>query len=154
MNDLEWVIDTWVLYQVDSQDSVKAATACRFLATIFLRGQHKVAIDMNTESKIQREYERCFSKVKNDFPRKWWKYIKDFKLTFHSGKLAGRHVDYLTNRLGFDKGDLPFVGVASKTRSKLLVSEDSDYTPQMQEYLKNNLQVRVMSVDEADSCAS
>jgi predicted nucleic acid-binding protein len=153
MSDHEWVIDTNILYKASDFDLL----AQHFLTTVATgtRVEHKVAVDF--EGNIQREYERCFNRTKaiNQFPQKWWKRIKDSsKLTFHSGKLPKKHKDGLLQRLGFDNDDLPFVGVASKTKGKLLVAEESGYTPQVREYLKNDLRVQVMSIEEADSHAS
>lgn len=154
MDGHEWVIDTWVLYQVDSQDFAKAIAAYHLLATIFLGSQHKVAIDMNAESKIERQYEGCFNRIKNDFPRKWWKHTKDFRLVYYSGKLSKEHTNHLIQMNPGLRKDLPFVGVASKTRDKFLVAEESDYTAEVREYLESGLQVQVMSIEEADNRTS
>ena len=49
----------------------------------------------------------------------------------------------------FDRSDLPFVGVAYRSEDKLLVSEDSDYTPQVCNYLQQQLQIKVLSLPQA-----
>jgi predicted nucleic acid-binding protein len=49
----------------------------------------------------------------------------------------------------FDRSDLPFVAVASKSKDKLLVSEDSDYTQKVCNYLQQQLQVKVLSLSQA-----
>jgi predicted nucleic acid-binding protein len=36
----------------------------------------------------------------------------------------------------FDRSDLPFVAVAFQSKDKLLVSEDSDYTQKVCDYLQ------------------
>ena len=49
----------------------------------------------------------------------------------------------------FDRSDLPFVAVAFQSKDKLLVSEDSDYTQQVCDYLQQQLQVKVLSLSQA-----
>lgn len=153
MDRLEWVIDTWVLYAAsDFQVSDRAYTSEHFLAMILLKGQHKVAVD--NEGKIEAEYKRCFDNPKNEFQHRWWIHINwmaNKVVKSYSGNLNKKDVDHLIKRLHFHDDDLPFVGVASKTKDKLLVAEESDYTPKVRDYLKKNLQIRVMSIYEADS---
>lgn len=67
---------------------------------------------------------------------------------FYSGKLPKRHEKALL-KLKFDRADFPFVAVASRSKDKLLVSEDSDYTKAVQDYLQQHLQVQVLPVKEA-----
>lgn len=154
MDRLEWVIDTWMFYQAsDFQVPTRAFTVMHFLTEI-LRSQHKVAIDR--EGKIEGEYKRCFGNPKNEFQRKWWIHIRwsASKVVSYAGNLPKKHANYLIQRLHFHNDDLPFVGVASKTKDKLLVAEESDYTLRVREYLKNNLGIQVMPIDEADHCIS
>lgn len=148
MNSVEWVIDTWVLYQVSDFNF----NAFHFLTCILLKPQHKVAMDR--EGKIKAEYKRCFDNPKNEFQCQWWIHINwraNKVVSSYSGDLLARHINHLIKRLHFHDDDLPFVGVASKTKDKLLVAEESDYTPKVRDYLKNNLLIRVMSIYEADS---
>lgn len=155
MERYEWVIDTEVLYKASNfQAPAKALQTHHFLTNIWESPQQKVAVD--SEGKIEAEYERCFSDPKNEFQWQWWKYIKwnAKKVVSYPGKLSNEHTNHLIRSLRFHNDDLPFVGVASKTRDKLLVAEESDYTTQVREYLKSELQVRVMSVEEADNAAS
>ena len=49
----------------------------------------------------------------------------------------------------FDRSDLPFVAVASQSKDKLLVSEDSDYTQQVCDYLQQHLRVKILSLPHA-----
>ncbi|MFA0759460.1 MAG: hypothetical protein NOOUEUKL_002139, partial [Candidatus Fervidibacter sp.] len=48
-----------------------------------------------------------------------------------------------------DRSDLPFVGVAHRSKDKLLVSEDSDYTQKVCDYLQQQLQVKVSPLSQA-----
>lgn len=157
MNDSEWVIDTNILYIASNfRPRAKMLQVHHLLTTIWETPQHKVAVD--SEGKIEAEYKRCFSisNGRNEFQCQWWIYIKQIarKTVTYSGNLSNKHTNYLIRRLRFHNDDLPFVGVASKTKDKLLVAEESDYTSQVREYLKNNLQVQVMSIEEADNHAS
>lgn len=151
MDNCEWVIDTYVLYQ--AADYI--LTAQHFLTSISLKPQHKVAVDLGRC--ILRQYEKCFkrTKNKNEFPQKWWRRIKDTsnKLTFRHGKVSNRCNKHLQD-LCCHNDDFPFIGVASRTKDKLLVTEDSDYTSEIRKYLKKELLVQVMSIEEADNHAS
>jgi len=81
--------------------------------------------------------------------RNWLKRLRDRKATiFRSGKLPSVHERALL-RMNFDRSDLPFVGVAHRSKDKLLVSEDSDYTQQVCDYLQQQLQVKVLSLPQA-----
>lgn len=148
MDDSEWVIDTWVLYQVSNFNFV----AYHFLTSVLLKPQHKLATD--NEGKIEKEYKKCFANPQSEFQRAWWIHTKWIarKVVSYSGKLYNAHTNYLIERLRFHNDNLPFVGVASKTRERFLVAEESDYTTEVREYLKNKLQIQVMSVEEADNC--
>ena len=66
------------------------------------------------------------------------------QIYFFSNKLSRKNRDYLVYKLGFDKDDIKFVGVASKTKDNLLVSGDSDYNPKVCDYLFTELAIRVM----------
>jgi len=63
--------------------------------------------------------------------------------------VSSRHEDGLVSILRFDRADLVFVGVASNGPDRLIVSEDSDYSPEVRTYLETNLGVLVLSVREA-----
>jgi hypothetical protein len=51
--------------------------------------------------------------------------------------------------MGFDRADLPFVGAAFRSKDKLLVSQDSDYTEQVCDYLQQHLRVKILSLPHA-----
>jgi len=137
----EWTIDTWVLYRVDEQDF----DALEFLL-IVLR-QHRVVFDH--ERKIEQEYQRCLRRTRNRYLEEWFKRLVSRKArVFYSSKLDRRHEQALL-RLKFDESDFPFVAVASRSKDKLLVSEDSDYTQQVCNYLQSQLKVQVLSLAKA-----
>ena len=81
--------------------------------------------------------------------RNWLKRLRDRKaIIFRSGKLPPIHQGALL-RMKFDRSDLPFVAVAFQSKDKLLVSEDSDYTQQVCDYLQQQLQVKVLALSQA-----
>jgi hypothetical protein len=81
--------------------------------------------------------------------RNWLKRLHDRKaIIFRSGKLPPIHQGALL-RMKFDRSDLPFVAVAFRSKDKLLVSEDSDYTQHVCGYLQQQLQVKVLSLSQA-----
>ena len=141
----EWTIDTWVLYQVNKGD----LDALNFLLVVLRH--HKVVFDH--ERHIEREYKRCLKKTRNGYLEQWFKrLIARQARVFYSGKLPNRHETALL-RMKFDRADLPFVGVSFHSKDKLLVSEDNDYTSEVRNYLKQNLQVTVLSLSLASENA-
>ena len=82
--------------------------------------------------------------------RLWWDAMWRLgKVTQRDGRLSNRHRRHLVDNLRFHDDDLPFVAVASRGDSKLLATEDSDYTAQVREYLRSALGVAVLSAAEA-----
>ena len=71
------------------------------------------------------------------------------KVVRRDGRLPNRHRRHLTDRLKFDRDDLPFVAVASRGSSKLLATEDSDYDSQVRDYLSSALGVSVLNTAAA-----
>jgi len=143
----EWTIDTWVLYKVNEGD----LDAHTFLIFI-LKHRHRIVFDQ--EGHIANEYKRCFQQHNNKFLFKWFEALKRHNaIMFYSGKLSQEHKQALL-RMKFDPSDLVFVAVASRSKDKLLVSEDSDYTPAVCNYLKQNLQVQVLKLTEATELAT
>jgi hypothetical protein len=138
---IEWTVDTCVLYKVHEKTDVDAL---HFLLSVL--DKHCVAFDK--EGHIWKEYEKCLEKTRDRVLSEWFKRIvRDKRLVWHSGKLAARYKQALL-KMKFDPSDLPFVGVASRSKDKLLVSEDSDYTREVCGYLQETLSVRVLSVDQ------
>ncbi|MEZ8216915.1 hypothetical protein B0813_000452 [Candidatus Fervidibacteria bacterium JGI MDM2 SSWTFF-3-K9] len=137
----EWTIDTWVLYKVDEGNF----DALDFLLAVLRH--HKVVFDH--ERHIEQEYQRCLKRTRNRYLEEWFKrLITRQARVFYSGRLPNRHERALL-RMNFDRSDLPFVGVAHRSKDKLLVSEDSDYTQQVCDYLQQQLQVKVLSLPRA-----
>ena len=137
----EWTIDTWVLYKVDEGNF----DALDFLLAVLRH--HKVVFDY--ERHIEQEYQRCLKRTRNRYLEEWFKrLIARQARVFYSGRLPNRHERALL-RMNFDCSDLPFVGVAHRSKDKLLVSEDSDYTQQVCDYLQQQLQVKVLSLPRA-----
>ena len=137
----EWTIDTWVLYKVDEGNF----DALDFLLAVLRH--HKVVFDH--ERHIEQEYQRCLKRTRNRYLEEWFKrLIARQARVFYSGRLPNRHERALL-RMNFDRSDLPFVGVAHRSKDKLLISEDSDYTQQVCDYLQQQLQVKVLSLPRA-----
>jgi len=137
----EWTIDTWVLYKVGEGDF----DALDFLLAVLRH--HKVVFDH--ERHIEQEYQRCLKRTRNRHLEEWFKrLIARRKRVFYSCRLPNRYEQALIG-MKFDRSDLPFVGVAYRSKDKLLVSEDSDYTQQVCDYLQQQLQVKVLSLSQA-----
>ncbi len=142
----EWTIDTWVLYEAGGFNY-------EALELLFLVGRmHKVAFDY--EGHIAGEYNRCLQRCRNPLLGKWLENLKRRKAAvFYSGKLHHRHEQALL-RMKFDHSDFPFVAVASRSKDKLLVSEDSYYTDKVCESLRRELRVQVLKVHQASNLAT
>ena len=137
----EWTIDTWVLYKVDEGNF----DALDFLLAVLRH--HKVVFDH--ERHIEQEYQRCLKRTRNRYLEEWFKRLIARKArVFYSSKLPNRHEKALLG-MNFDRSDLPFVGVAYRSKDKLLVSEDSDYTQKVCDYLQQQLQVKVSPLSQA-----
>ena len=107
---------------------------------------HSIALD--SQGHIQKEYERNLGNVVQF--RLWWSAMwSSRKITQRDGRLSNQPRRHLTNTLKFDRDDLPFVAVASRGTSKLLATEDSDYTAQVRDYLRSALGVDVLSAADA-----
>jgi hypothetical protein len=150
----EWTVDTWVLYKADDFLRGKEGGLYEAVAFLILVGEaHQVAFDSppagRDKGHIASEYERCLQRRQSRFLGEWVKRLRQRKAqVFHSGKLDDRHVQALST-LEFDRSDLPFVAVAFQSKDKLLVSEDSDYTQKVCDYLQQQLQVKVLSLSQA-----
>ena len=66
-------------------------------------------------------------------------------LCYWSNKLQVKHKNRLLNKLNFHNDDIKFVGVASRSKDKILVSGDSDYNQKVCKYLIDNLGITVVN---------
>ena len=136
----EWTVDAWVLYQ--AEEDWNALTLL-----VIISEHHCILFDQ--EGHIAREYESCLQRTGSLVLRNWLKRLCDRKaIVFRSGKLPPIHERALL-RMKFDRSDLPFVAAAFRSKDKLLVSEDSDYTQKVCDYLQQQLQVKVLSLSQA-----
>ena len=144
MSDEEWVIDTGVLVRAFAHSQDFDLAALSFAISVLRR--HRVALDF--QGRVEGEY---FRNLRNSVQFwEWWRAMLDGnKITRRDGRLSNRHRRHLVNNLRFHDDDLPFVAVASRGSSKLLATEDSDYTAQVREYLYAALGVAVLSAADA-----
>ena len=70
-------------------------------------------------------------------------------LCYQSNSLAGRHERRLLNNLNFDSDDIKFVGVASRSVDKIIVTGDSGYNQTVCRYLKDMVGIEVMNSSSA-----
>ena len=76
------------------------------------------------------------------------------RVVYRDGHLPNQHRNHLLSELRFDDDDLSFVAVASRGVSKLLVTEDSDYSKQVRDYLTEELGVDVLDTADAFALAA
>jgi len=135
-----------VLYKVDEGDF----DALDFLLAVLRH--HRVVFDH--ERHIEQEYQRCLKQTRNRYLEEWFKrLIARQARVFYSGRLPSRHERVLL-QMKFDRADFPFVAVAFRSKDKLLVSEDSDYTWSLCIYLETELRVHVLPIHKALNCVA
>jgi hypothetical protein len=138
---MDWTVDTCILY--------KAARAEGEAAYFLLRIAHqKHCVAFDHEGYIERQYRRCLSATKNPLLTQWFQAVVSSLVARHSGQLHNKHQRAL-EKLKFKQDDWPFVGVCSRTENKNLVSEDSDYTSEVTQYLAEQIGISVLAVEEA-----
>ncbi len=145
MDSCEWVLDTWLLEVAQTPSDPRSLDALALLHQI--KARHRIAIDHDRE--IWRQYTKHVQA--NSHVGVWVRFMigTSNKIFWRAGRVSSRHEDGLVSILRFDRADLVFVGVASNGPDRLIVSEDSDYSPEIRTYLETNLGVVVLSVREA-----
>ena len=129
---MHWVIDTEVLACADRGKECHDHffNVQQLLGTIRSSG-HFIVVDH--EGEIEKEY-------RDNLTSTGWvyKFLNSFskrgKVLYLSGRLANRLTNGLRH-LQFDPSDYPFVAVAKRDSTHLLVAEESDYTESVVEYL-------------------
>ena len=142
----DWVVDTWVI--ATTNDPFASAFLNSIDLLISIAKNHSIALD--DDGAIYAEYDPYMPA--RSFARQWWVLITGrAKVKFLSPKLPSSVERHLLDRLGFHNDDIKFVGVAHRTASRRLVSQDSDYNPQVVECLKDDLGITFHDV--ASACA-
>ena len=142
----EWVIDTDVLVHAHNPSEELYLDTQGLIQMV--RQLHHIALDH--QEFILNQYE---SNLSGEVGYRHWinAMWKLNKIAFRDGRLPNRHRNHLLSELRFDDDDLSFVAVASRGISKLLVTEDSDYSEQVRDYLTEELGVEIL--DTADAFA-
>ncbi|HPO08410.1 MAG TPA: hypothetical protein PLZ55_07060 [bacterium] len=145
----DWTIDTNVLYKAAEVD----LPAVTFLLRIL---EKKEPVNMDHERRILKEYQNCLCESEKDrlggigVLKKWFKVIIDKHVQLRSGRLSRKQENSL-RKMGFHRDDWPFVGVCARSDSRRLVTEDSDYTPEVRNYLGNEMSIRILAVSETQN---
>jgi hypothetical protein len=145
----EWVIDTYVLYKADEpKDDEHYLPAIGLLRAI--EKGHRLVLD--SDGHIRKQYEDCIRQTRSPFLQSWYKqmFSRAGAIVSCSGKLPARRHTHLVDKLKFDTSDVPFVAVAVLSADHLVVSEDSDYTDEVKQYLAEKLSVQVLGIREAE----
>lgn len=149
MDGDEWVIDTGTLIRAFSVSEDFDLDAMEFALSVLRR--HRVALDF--QGNIEGEYLRNLRGSRQFWA--WWSTLwENNKVVHRDGRLPNRYRRHLTDRLKFDRDDLPFVAVASRGDFKLLATEDSDYDAHVRDYLSSALGVAVLNTAAALERAS
>jgi hypothetical protein len=105
---------------------------------------------LDYEGAILTEYQRYMPRA--SFAAAWWSYVSKRKgIVYYSGRLTEAQKRTLRGcRLHDD--DWKFVGVATKTSDRLLVSEDSDFWDQAaMACLRDDFRLTLLRVAEAEA---
>jgi hypothetical protein len=141
----EWVLDTWALKIAQDCNHAKSLQVLTLLEQI--KQEHRITIDHGR--RVLTEY---FNNTPgNTHAGQWLKLMlsRSNKLFFRTGRLSNHHESELIDGLKFDRSDLVFVALASEGPDKLLVAEESDYTPEVKQYLASELGISVLTIEEA-----
>ena len=145
MSDI--VIDTSILYECANINGTAI-----YLLENYIRKNIFICFDF--EEKILSEYKKCFIKIKKakspgeKFLQKWFSKISSKLIKQYSGNLTQKQKQDLKD-LSFHNDDYVFVGVAIKSISKIIISEDSDYNESVKNYLSKVLNILVDNIESA-----
>jgi len=137
---MDWTIDTNVLGQSARLD----LDAIEFLNRIRRCGDYVV---FDSSGYIEGEYNRCLKKAKEakkpgaEVVGKWLRTLLDMNLIRHVyGPLTKKQRDGLC-QLHFHDDDLPFVEACANSLDKRLITDDSDYSEVVKDYLMKELSI-------------
>ncbi len=140
-------LDSQVLWIADDPAASECLRVNGLMNTMY-EGGHALAVDQ--QGRIEAEYRNL---AQDGHAFHWVCRMRDGnQIHRKDGKVDDRPRRRLMQELDFDRNDLPFVGVASTTDSKLLVAYESDYTPEVRQYLTDcQLGVTVCCAGEAEA---
>ena len=142
---MDWVIDTDVLARANDGDERHdhCFNVLQLLGTLRMSG-HVIVVD--DEGRIDREYRRNLDPT-GMVNRLLIRLSKGNQIRYVSGQLTNR-IERGLRRLGFDSDDDVFVAVATRTSTRRLVAEESDYSDTVVGYLSSQ-GVRVIDCETA-----
>ena len=139
------MLDTWALSIAEECSHPKSLQTLALLEEI--KQRHTIALD-HGRLVLGQYFDNTSG---NTHAGQWLRLMlsRNNKLYWRTGRLSRHHESELVDGLRFDRSDLVFVALASEGPDKLLVAEESDYTPEIKEYLARELGVSVLTVEEA-----
>ena len=143
---VQWTVDTCVLVKCTDTNDMDCIVCSVFLGSIESRG--KICLDL--EGEIEHEYAPYIKS--NPWLSMWWRLISRQvgHISYRSNKLFNRHKRHLLERMDFHDDDIKFVGVASRSDDKIIVSGwDSDYCQEVCDYLKDEVGIVVVNPHKA-----
>jgi len=145
MHAWEFVLDTCSIKIAENPCNPRSLETLALLHEI--KSHHKIALDHGRS--ILREYFRNLDG--NSHAGQWVKITiaRADKTMWRAGKVPQRHSQVLLMELKFDPSDIVFVGVAYETPDRVIVTEDSDYSTPVRNYLLSEMGINVLSIGEA-----
>lgn len=157
-----WAMDTCVLYDAaacgpTAADKSKAFRAFQVLAAL-CGGRHRLVED--TEGRVAREYNRAWKRMesrRDDFPSRHS--VHEFwKNAFLGPSLKVQRpipntvkTILLANNMK-PEGDIAFIEAANGSTDRLIVTEDSDYSPAVIQLLQNTPGMGISVHNYIDTC--
>jgi hypothetical protein len=145
MHSWEFVLDTCSIKIAENPCNPRSLETLALLHEI--KSHHKIALDHGRS--ILKEYFRNLNG--NSHAGQWVRITvaRADKTMWRAGKVPQRHSQVLLAELKFDPSDIVFVGVAYETADRIIVTEDSDYSTEVRNYLSCEMGISVVSVSEA-----
>lgn len=145
----DWTIDTVILYDCARLDT----NASHFLWEILYKKKNVV---FDKDDYIKSQYQKCIKETQmapqsypaNAVIKKWFIEVVNKLAVKNIGYLQEKHKAALIE-LSFHDDDLPFVAACHCSNDKRLVSQDSDYKTDVNDYLKSKMSITVLSTEGA-----
>ena len=145
----DWTIDTVILYDCARLDT----NASHFLWEILYKKKNVV---FDKDDYIKNQYTKCIKETQiapqsypaNAVIKKWFIEVVNKLAVKNIGYLQAKHKAALIE-LAFHDDDLPFVAACHCSNDKRLVSQDSDYKTDVNDYLKSKMSITVLSIEGA-----
>jgi hypothetical protein len=133
-----WVVDTCVIESSNNSYCTEYIDC----VSLLMRIKDSDGICLDAYGEIENEYEPY---LRTPLTQKWWQIMRftQGKVYTCSHHLYNRHVKKL-DEMKFHDDDLKFVGTAFNSPDRKIITHDSDYRPEIVDYLSKNCNIDVI----------